>query len=64
VAGGMACTEPVGDKEVEAQSLSWPTVEIHKWADVNDELFSYWHLYYIVIVFSQLSKLYKIFYFL
>jgi hypothetical protein len=34
--GGRACTAPVGDKEVEAQSSSWPTVEIHKWTDVND----------------------------
>lgn len=34
--GGRACTEPVGDKEVKAQPLSWPTVEICKWTDVND----------------------------
>jgi len=34
--GGRACTASVGDKEVEAQPSSWPTVEISKWTDVND----------------------------
>jgi hypothetical protein len=34
--GGGACAAPVGDKEVEAHPLSWPTVEICKWIDVND----------------------------
>jgi len=34
--GGQACIEPVGDEKFKAQPLSWPTVEICKWTDVND----------------------------